>query len=149
MTAREPLDQRIRAYLKNHELMLVLDSPNQDYRFEYYTTTIKDNETGELRYMRTYRLLDLVRGGVTQEPWDSYNLEKQANLVTGLIEFSHYKLSKIVAGWRIKCPSCGYLILGKNWEPLPKKCTAPSSPKCRQQFENNEIVEEILVDQAK
>jgi hypothetical protein len=149
MTTLEPLDQRVRAFLKNLELKLVLDSPNQDYRFEYYTTTTKDDKTGELRYMRTYRLMDQVRGGVTQEPWDSYDLEKQTNLVTNLIEFGRYKLSKLVAGWSIKCPSCGYLIRGKHWEPVPKQCTAPGSPKCRQRFESNEFFEEIHVDQAK
>lgn len=143
------MDHRVRALLKNHELKVVLDSPDKDYRFEYYTTTIKDSATGELRYMRTYRLIDLVRGGgVTQEPWDVYELEKQTTLVTGLLEYSRYRISKIVAGWTIKCPSCGQIMRGKIWEAVPKTCTAQGSPKCRQRFDDDRLVEEILVDHA-
>jgi hypothetical protein len=142
------LDYRIRTLLKNHELKVVLDSPDKDYRFEYYTTTVKDRKTGELRYVRTYRLLDLRRGGVTQEPWDVFELEKQTTLVTGLLHYSRYQISKIVTGWMIKCPSCGQIMRGKIWEAVPTTCTAESSPKCRQRFDDDHLVEEILVDHA-
>lgn len=106
----------------------------------------RDSKTGELRYVRTYRLLDLLRGGATQEPWDAYELEKHTTLVTGLLEYSRYRISKIVAGWTIKCPSCGQIMRGKIWETVPKTCTAQGSPKCRQRFDDDHLVEEVLVD---
>jgi len=148
MTSPDPSQHHVRALLKNHELKVVLDSPDNDYRFEYYTTTFKDSETGDLRYVRTYRLLDLLRRSMTQEPWDAYELEKQTTLVTGLLKYSRYRISRIVAGWSIKCPSCGETIRGKIWESAPKTCTAKGSPKCRQRFDDDQLVEEILIDHA-
>ena len=142
------MEHRVRNLLKNHELKLVLDSPDQDYRFEYDTTTIKDSKTGEVRYVRTYRLLDLVRGAVTQQPWDVFELEKQTTCVAGLLEFSRYRISKIVSGWTITCPSCGDIMRGRIWESAPKTCTAKGSPRCRQRLDDNHLVEEVLVDQA-
>ena len=138
----------MRLLLTNQELKIVLDSPDGDYRFEYYTTTSKDAKTGESRYVRTYRLLDLLRGGVTVEPWDTYDLEKQTTLVTGLVTFGRYKVARVVAGWNIKCPACGHLMNGKHWESVPKTCTASRSPKCRQRLDDAKLVNEIVVDHA-
>ena len=39
----------IRRLLENLELTIVLDTPDNDYRFEYSTTQIKDRQTGEPR----------------------------------------------------------------------------------------------------
>lgn len=146
MTSSDLSEYRIRTLLKNHELKVVLDSPDKDYRFEYYTTTSKDKQTGELRYVRTYRLRDLLRRSVTEEPWDIYDLDKQTMLVTGLLEYSHYRIAKIVAGWTMKCPSCGEIMRGKIWEDAPKACTGQGSVKCRQRFDDDHLVEEILLD---
>lgn len=148
MTAHSSFEQRVRALLKNQELKLILDSPNGAYRFEYYTTTSNDIKAGEPRYRRTYRLLDLLRGGVTVEPWDTYDLDKQTTLVTGLLQFSHYKLTRVVTGWTIKCPSCGHVTEGKHWESVPKTCAASSFSKCPQRFDNADLVKEIVVDHA-
>lgn len=74
MLTEAPDASTVRRLLENLELKIVLDSPDDDYRFEYFTTSIKDRETGEPRLTRTYRLLDLIRGGVTPEPWDTYDL---------------------------------------------------------------------------
>jgi hypothetical protein len=146
MATREPLDQRVRALLKNLELKIVLDSPDQKYRFEYYTTTSKDEDTGELDRKRTYRLLDLGGGRVIPEPWDSYDFEKQTTLVTNLIEFARYKISRIVTGWSIKCPSCGHIVRGKHWETAPKSCPASGTRKCQQRLDSSGIIEETLED---
>ena len=132
--------------MKNHELKVVLDSPEKDYRFEYYTTTIKDRMTGEPRYLRTYRLIDLLKGGATQEPWDAFELEKQTLLVTGLLEYGGYRISKIVAGWKIKCPSCGKTMRGKIWETVPGTCTAQGPPKCQHKFDDGQLADEIHAD---
>jgi hypothetical protein len=127
--------------LENHELKVTLDSPKEDYRFEYYTTTLPDGGAGKSRWVRTYRLIDLIRGGVTQEPWDSYDLEKQTKLASGLIDLCGYKISKIVEGWTIKCPSCGQVVKGKIWDVPPKACVARDSKKCGQRFESEDVVE--------
>jgi hypothetical protein len=36
----------VRRLLQNLELKIVLDSPDDDYRFEYFTTSTKDRQTG-------------------------------------------------------------------------------------------------------
>jgi hypothetical protein len=119
----------IRSLLENIEVKIVLDSPKNDYRFEYFTASIKDRDTGEARLNRTYRLLDLVRGGIVSEPWDVYSLESQATVVANLIKFSQYRITKLVSGWKIVCPSCGHIVQGKIWQTMPKKCIA-QHPKC-------------------
>lgn len=132
-------EQAVRRLLENHELLLVLDSPDNDYRFEYFTTSVKDRITSVPKLCRTYRLLDLIRGGVTPEPWDAYDLERQTVLVTNLMRFSNYRMTKIVSGWKISCPSCGNDTTGKNWEAVPKNCRAC---KCRIE---SEWVHELLL----
>lgn len=135
----------IRRLLENLELKIVLDSPNNDYRFEYFTTSIKDRQTGELRLTRTYRLLDLIRSGLTPEPWDIYDLDKQTTLVTNLMGFSRYRMTKIVCGWEAICPACGHVMRGKIWESIPKACRNESSRKCRTRIDDEDINEILLV----
>lgn len=146
MSAHKLSDHKIRALLKNHELKVVLDSPDAAYRFEYYTTTLKDAKTGSPRYVRTYRLLDLGRGGVTQEPWDAFDLDKQTTLILGLLEFGNYKVSKVVSGWTLKCPACGHVMRGNIWQSPPKTCPAPGSPACSQRLDPRGALEETLDD---
>ena len=131
----------VRRLLENLELSIVLDSPDGDYRFEYFTTSIKDRQTGEPRLTRTYRLIDLIRGAVTSEPWDTYDLDKQTTLVTNLMMFNRYRMAKIVCGWEVICPECGHLMRGKNWESPPKMCMAESPSKCRTKIDDKCIVE--------
>jgi len=145
MTAREKLELRVRDLLKNLELKVILDAPNGDYRFEYYTKATKDIATGQILYVRTYTLCDLIRGGETQEPWGTYDLEKQIGLVTGLLDFSKYHVSKVITGWMIKCPTCGHIKEGKIWETVPKTCTGTGPPKCLQKFSDNSLVEKHAV----
>lgn len=134
----------VRSLLENIELKIVLDSPDNNYRFEYLTTAIMDRQTGEQRLTRTYRLFDVARGVVTAEPWDTYDLEKQTTLVTNLLGTSHYRMTKIVSGWEVICPACGSVMQGKNWESSPKRCTANHPLKCRANI-GDEIVKEILL----
>ncbi len=141
MTSTNATEHRIRGLLANHELKVILDSPNEDYRFEYYTTTMLDGKTGKTRQTRTYRLIDLNRGGITQEPWDIYDLEKQAKLVSGLIDFCGYQISKIITGWTVKCPACGHVVQGKIWDAPPKTCLARVPKKCIQRFEDEDVAE--------
>lgn len=143
MTAHDKESEKVRAFLQNLELKVILDSPRRDYRFEYYTTTIKDASINEPRHIRTYRLLDLIRGSITPEPWDSYELDKQTTLVTNLIECGGYRISKVVTGWRVKCPVCGHLMKGKIWESVPTTCTGKGPPKCRRKITDDDIVEEV------
>lgn len=58
----------INQWLKNFDLKIVLDSPEKDYQLEYFTAPIKDRITGKNRLIRTYQLIDLVRGGITSSP---------------------------------------------------------------------------------
>lgn len=141
MLTDAPDASTVRRLLENLELKIVLDSPDDDYRFEYFTTSIKDRQTGEPRLTRTYRLLDLIRGGVTLEPWDKYDLDKQTTLVTNLMRFSRYRMAKIICGWEVICPACGHVMRGKNWESTPKTCMAESPRKCRVSIDDKRIVE--------
>ena len=141
MLTEAPDASTVRRLLENLELKIVLDSPDDDYRFEYFTTSIKDRQTGEPRLTRTYRLLDLIRGGVTLEPWDKYDLDKQTTLVTNLMRFSRYRMAKIICGWEVICPACGHVMRGKNWESTPKTCMAESPRKCRVSIDDKRIVE--------
>jgi len=145
MTSHQALESRVRSLLRNDELKIVLDSPEEDYRFEYYTTILKDRQSGKDRHVRTYRLVDLRKGGVTPEPWDVYEIEKQTGLVTNLISVGRYRIVKIVAGWTIKCPSCGKLMRGKIWDSIPKTCSGHGSSKCRQELDVG-LVKETIVD---
>ena len=141
MLTNAPDASTVRRLLENLELNIVLDSPDDDYRFEYFTTSMKDRQTGEPRLTRTYRLLDLIRGGVTPEPWDTYDLDKQTTLITNLMKFSRYRMAKIVCGWEVICPACGHVMRGKNWESIPKTCMAESPRKCRARIDDKCIVE--------
>lgn len=145
MTPDQSLEHRVRALLRNDELKVLLDSPDDDYRFEYYTTVVKDRKSGNNRHARTYRLVDLRKGGVTPEPWDVYDIEKQTRLVTNLISIGRYRISRIVAGWTVKCPSCGHVMRGKIWDSVPKTCGGHGSSKCRQRIDQT-LVEEIAID---
>jgi hypothetical protein len=148
MPVHAPIDDNIiRGLLENHELKLVLDSPDDDYRFEYFTTFKKDRETGTPVFTRKYRLLDLVRGTVTPDPWDAYDIDVQARILTRLINSSHYRIIKVIEGWRATCPSCGHIMNGKIWTSFPKVCTAKASPKCRSKIERH-LVEELLFASA-
>ena len=134
MTGHNEESEKVRGLLQNHELKVILDSPGTDYRFEYYTTS---------RHIRTYRLLDLIRGGITPEPWERYDLDKQTTLVTNLIGFGGYRISKVVTGWMVKCPACGHLMRGKIWESVPTTCAGKGPPKCRRKITDDNIVEEV------
>lgn len=142
--ARAPAGHNIREMLENCDLMLVLDSPNGDYRFEYSASPAKDRETGTTVLIRKYRLLDLVRGTITAEPWDAYNIDAQARILTNLIGLSLYRL-KVIAGWYVKCQSCGHAMNWKIWKLPPKRCTAKTSPRCRSKIEGH-MIEEILFE---
>ena len=131
----------IRCLLENFELRIVLDSPDNDYRLEYFTTAVKARQTGVPRLTRTYRLFDLVRGGNTPEPWDTYDIDKQATLVINLIRYGRYRMSKVVCGWEVTCSVCGHIMRGKTWKPAPKTCTAKSPRKCQTRIDDKSLTE--------
>lgn len=128
----------IRGLLKDINVLLHIESLQQDYRFEYYTSAVKDPETGKQQLTRSYRLRDLLRGNVTQEPWDKFDLDKQTGLVTNLLELSGYKVVKMVTGWKVKCPSCSHLMEGKIWEAAPKTCRAKG---CKQKIDAEKVID--------
>jgi hypothetical protein len=148
MLTDAPDAHTVRRLLENLELKIILDSPDNDYRFEYFTTSLQDRQTGELRLTRTYRLLDLIRGGVTPEPWDTYDLDKQTSLVINLMKFSDYRMAKIVCGWEVICPVCGHVMRGKIWESIPKTCMAKSPKKCGTRIDDGGIKEILFSAQA-
>jgi hypothetical protein len=125
-----------RKLLENLDLKLVLDSPNNEYRFEYYTSCSKDQGTGIETKSRKYRLLDQVRGTVTPEPWDAFNIESHARILRGLTNWSQYRLT-LVSGWEVQCSSCGHVMSGKAWQPLPRSCTANHHPRCKQKIDES------------
>ncbi|MFM0236185.1 hypothetical protein [Paraburkholderia sediminicola] len=133
--------QAIRCLLENIDLKIVLDSPNNDYRVEYSTTSIKDRLTGQSRQIRTYRLLDLLRGGVTLEPWDAYDLDKQAALIAGLIGFSQYRMTNVSCGWEVTCTACGHIMRGKIWKSGPRTCRAKIPRKCLAPIDASSVAE--------
>ena len=129
-------EHTVRRLLANLELKIVLDSPDDDYRFEYSTNSIIDRQTKDPRQIRTYKLLDLRRGGDTPSPWDAYDLDKQTRLVTNLIRFGRYRISKVVGGYEITCPKCGHFMPVKIWESVPKKCR-----KCKLTIDDKDVKE--------
>jgi hypothetical protein len=120
----------IRELLKNRELKIVLESPDKDYQFEYYTSSIKEETGGSLRLNRAYRLIDLARGAVTQNPWDNYDIDKHVNLIQNLIQFSNYKIVEVISGWQGTCLSCGNTSSWKIWEKIPDKCGQKVPRRC-------------------
>ncbi len=131
----------INQLLKNTDLKIILDSPENDYRLEYFTTFTKDRETGEPCLARTYRLKDLVRGGITSEPWDTFNHDKQVTLITNLINFGNYRIIKVISGLEIKCPACNQTMQIKNWEAIPKRCGANNQKKCFSSIDSSNVTE--------
>src|SRR5690348_8759569 len=109
----------IRDLLKNRELKIILESPDKDYRFEYYTSSIKEEPDALPRLNRSYRLIDLTRGSVTPNPWDNYDIDKQVNLIQNLIQFSNYKIVEVISGWQGTCSNCGNTSSWKIWEKIP------------------------------
>jgi len=86
VTSGQLKTEEIQQLLKDINVKLLLESPTQDYQFEYYTRTIRDPITDKIiRYIRTYKLNDLIRGNVTQEPWDTFDLDRQTGYVTNLL----------------------------------------------------------------
>ena len=133
--------KRVHALLRDPELKVVLDAPEGDYRIEYYATASKNAGSGVARPVRAYRLVDRIRGGVTQEPWDRFDLDKQTALATHLMAFGGYRLSKVVAGWKVKCPACGHTSRGKIWEAVPAGCVGKGPPKCRYRLAAADVAE--------
>ena len=138
MTSGQLETKELRNLLKDINVRLLLESPKQDFQFEYYTTSIKDPKTNKIRYTRTYRLKDLIRGNVTQEPWDKFNLDKQTGLVENLLNISEYRFVKAINGWTVKCPACGHITKGKIWENTPKTCRGA---KCKYKVKAEDIIE--------
>jgi hypothetical protein len=134
--------KQVRELLRDHEVRVVLEAPEGDYRVEYCTTSTRDTDTGASKHLRTYRLLDMTRGSVTQEPWDRFDLDKQTGLVTNLMDCGGYRILKLVTGWRAQCPACGRISRGKIWEPAPISCGAKGPPRCGYKFTPADIAEE-------
>jgi hypothetical protein len=124
-----------RTLLANLDLKLVLDSPDGDYRFEYFTALSKDREANREVKTRKYRLLDLARGTVTPDPWDAFNLETQARILPGLINWGRYRLT-VVTGWKVKCPACGAVMVGAHWKSPPKTCVSNATGKCDEKIQH-------------
>ena len=145
MTEHKADPEELRGLLQDQGLRVVLDSPEGDYRLEYYTTAIKDTSSGAPRHVRTYRLVDVLRGGVTQEPWDRFYLERQAALIANLIGFGGYRISRVITGWRVKCPACGHVVRGRIRDAVPANCPGKGPPKCRRGITDEDIAEEVRV----
>jgi hypothetical protein len=129
-----------RELLQNLDLKLILDSPKDEYRFEYYTVATKEVGTSVETKTRKYRLLDQVRGTITVEPWNAFSLERHAEILSGLIRWSHYRL-KVSVGWQIQCPSCDQVVTGKPWQLPSKSCTSKHLVRCLQKFDDTLVSE--------
>lgn len=138
----------INQWLKNFDLKIVLDSPEKDYQLEYFTAPIKDRITGKNRLIRTYQLIDLVRGGITSSPWDAFNHDKQVILITNLVNFGHYRIAKVICGVDIKCPVCNQTMRFKTWESTPKRCLSRNPDKCQTLINSNNITEVLFTENA-
>lgn len=131
----------VRELLNNLELKIILDSPINDYRFEYFTNQIKNSDSGMYQLIRTYQLTDLIRGGITSEPWDTFDFEKQISLVTNLVNFGNYRIVKVISGWIVNCPTCNHIMQGKIWQKPPKKCQTKNPHRCPSPLSNSDITE--------
>ena len=133
-----------RELLQNFDLKLILDSPNEEYRFEYYTVVTKETGSSVETKTRKYRLLDQARGTVTVEPWDAFNLDRHAEILRGLTSWSRYKL-KVSVGWEIQCPTCNGVVSGKPWESRAKSCSSKHLVRCLQKFDDTLVSEVYLL----
>ena len=133
--------RNIRILLENFELKIILESPANDYRLEYFTTAQKDRRGGEPRLTRAYRLLDLTRKTVTASPWDDFDVRKQPELIENLINISKYKITSIIYRWRATCPECRNMTEGKIWESITETCMEKRPKKCGAKIAAPDIVE--------
>lgn len=148
MSTFQHIQTRVRRLLEEQDVKMVFDCPKGEYRFEYFTTIAKDPRTRQPIQQRTYRLTDLQRGTVTPEPWDTFDTEKQARLVAGLVVFSGYRLTRAIAGWTVVCPSCGHIMEGKHWEAVPTICKSSARPKCGRKLDGVPVEEKALDDMS-
>jgi len=135
----------VRDLLDNKKLKIIIDSPDNTYCFEYFSTISIDRWTKERRLVRTYRLIDKNSSQIISEPWDAYDLDKQTVLVNNLIALSRYQITKITGGWQATCPSCGQVTRHGHWQNPPSKChpEPKSTKKCQYLFKLTDINEII------
>lgn len=133
----------IRYLLENKKLKIIIDSPDNAYCFVYFSTISIDRLTKKRRLVRSYQLIDRVRGQLTSEPWGDYHLDKQTILVTNLINLSGYQIAKISVGWRAACSLCGRVTRRGHWQNAPSKCEPKPKNNCHALFNPADIDEVI------
>lgn len=140
MSTQVQTRHEIHQLLSDLNLKLVIDSPKRDYRFEYSTSSSAQGDK-EKKLFRTYKLIDLKRSTETPDPWDAYDLERQASLVANLIRYCDYRITKKISGWKITCPVCGHEMSGPIWQTIPRACRGENPKKCGAKLDPNSVIE--------
>ncbi len=127
--------------LKNTDLEIELQSPDNEYTFIYSTVKVAREIEEPSQFIRNYWLLVHSNKSRIDAPWDRYVYENHKTLIENIIKFSSYKIVRISKAWSATCNTCGNKITGKIWRNIPKNCEAKTGKnKCEGEFINFEYV---------
>lgn len=128
-------EKYIASLLENPDIEFELESPNKQYVVVYSTRIVAKDIEKPSQFERTYWIDQAGAGGTLVEPWDAFDLLKQATLAQNLIRFSRYSLRGVFNGWQVVCPKCGNSMQGKIWRNSPKDCKSiPAAKSCNHVF---------------
>jgi len=57
-------------------------------------------------------------------------LEELSLLLSRLLQYSDYEISRVVSDWVFTCPECGHEERGRHYEPRPVNRRSAASTKC-------------------
>ena len=121
--------------LEDEDIEFELESPCQQYVLVYSTRPIAKDKEHPTEFERTYWLEISGTNSVIVDPWDSFDLAKQQDLIHNLMDFAGYRLRAAFDGWQLDCPKCGHQTSGKIWRNSPKKCESMiQRKKCKHPF---------------
>jgi hypothetical protein len=127
-TEVEP-DPIISRVVPDKSLKAIITSDKGDYEFQIYTErAAKDAVQTGLR--RTYALIELAGGSKMVENWGRLDEPAMIRILSNLLRFSDYTMTKVVSGWSVTCPECGHVEKGKHYEPQPRACKSAKSGGC-------------------
>lgn len=139
------LREALAEILNNNDLEITFTSPDGLYSITYSTSIVAKEVLDPSSWSRTYWMYDKRVGSETTSPWDHYNHEKQIDLATNLIKFAKYRVESIADGWKLTCPHCQSVELGKIWRNSSSKCEQIiGSKKCGYKFETKDKIKTLV-----
>jgi hypothetical protein len=110
------MGSRLDKLVLDKNIKITISSRKGDYQIQVCTErAAKDADATDLR--RTYALTELATGQVMTENWERKDPEASSLLLSGLLQYSDYEITKVVADWVVTCPECGHTERGRHYEP--------------------------------